>query len=124
MVGERKSQRDLVCILNQGVNHKDVAVGDPVVCQPGNGAMSSKQPSNPDSGGFEAIDPWKSEYLVVRRRNLPHLGVPGATYFVTFRCRSNLELIAQAQDMVIAAILECDQKSIDLDGAVVMPDHA
>ncbi len=60
--------------------------------------MSSKQPSSPDSGGFEAIDPWKSEYLVVRRCNLPHLGVPGATYFVTFRCRSNLELIAQAQD--------------------------
>ncbi len=25
---------------------------------------------------------------------------------------------------MIAAILECDQKSIDLDGAVVMPDHA
>ncbi len=86
--------------------------------------MSSKQPSNPDSGGFEAIDPWKSEYLVVRRRNLPLLGVPGATYFVTFRCRSGVELAAQARDVMIAAIVECDQKSIDLDAAVVMPDHA
>ena len=86
--------------------------------------MSSKQPSNPNSGGFEAIDPWKSEYLDVRRRNLPHLGVPGATYFVTFRCRSGVELAAQARDVMIAAIVECDQKSIDLDAAVVMSDHA
>ncbi len=86
--------------------------------------MSSKQASNPDSDGFEPIEPWKSEYLIVRRRNLPHLGVPGATYFVTFRCRSDVELAAQARDVVVAAILECDKKNIDLDAAVVMPDHA
>ncbi len=57
-------------------------------------------------------------------RNLPHLAVPGATYFVTFRCRSGVELAAQARDVVIEAIVECDQKTIDLDAAVVMPDHA
>jgi hypothetical protein len=28
--------------------------------------MDIKQPSNPDSLGFEAIDPWKSEYLAGR----------------------------------------------------------
>jgi hypothetical protein len=81
--------------------------------------MDSKQRSNPDSLGFEAIDPWKSEYLAVRRRNLLHLEVPGATYFVTFRCRPTSELPAQARHLVLAAILECDQKSIDLDAAVI-----
>jgi REP element-mobilizing transposase RayT len=85
--------------------------------------VDSKQRSNPDSLGFEAIDPWKSKHLAVRRRNLPHLEVPGATYFVTFRCRSISELPAQARHLVLAAILECDQKSIDLDAAVIMPGH-
>jgi REP-associated tyrosine transposase len=85
--------------------------------------MDSKQRSNPDSLGFEATDPWKSEHLAVRRRNLPHLEVPGATYFVTFRCCPASELPAQARHLALAAILECDQKSIDLDAAVIMPDH-
>ena len=85
--------------------------------------MRSKQPTTPESGRFEAVYPWQSEYLAVRRRNLPHLEVPRATYFVTFRCRS-ADLSAEARDLVIAPILECDQESIDLDAAVIMPDHA
>jgi REP element-mobilizing transposase RayT len=85
--------------------------------------MGSKQHSDAGSGGFEPIDPWKSEYLSIRRRNLPHLAVSGATYFVTFRTRSEVKLNPKARDLVIANILECDQKSIDLDAAVVMPDH-
>ena len=84
--------------------------------------MSSKPPSNPDMGGFEPIDPWKSQYLAVRRRNLPHLGVPGATYFITFR--SKTELSPAARYVVFATIRACNQTSIDLDAAVVMPDHA
>ena len=83
----------------------------------------SKQPSDPDSGGFEPINRWKSEYLPIRRRNLPHLAVSGATYFVTFRTRSEVKLNSRAGDLVIANIVEWDQKSIDLDAAVVMPDH-
>ena len=86
--------------------------------------MSNKQPPSPDSRGFEPIEPWKSEYLVVRRRNLPHLEVPGATYFVTFRCRSGVELAAQARDVVIWIVQECDQRTFDLAAAVIMPDHA
>ena len=58
-----------------------------------------------------------------RRRNLPHLEAPGATYFVTFRCRS-ADFSAETRDLVVAAILECDQERIDLDTAVIMPDHA
>jgi hypothetical protein len=94
------------------------------VCLPAwESPVDSKQRPDPDPFGFEAIDPWKSENLTVRRRSLPHLEVPGATYFVTFRCRSTSELPAQARHLVLAAILECDQKSIDLDAAVIMPDH-
>jgi putative transposase len=81
----------------------------------------NKQPATAGAGGFEPVDPWKSEYLSRRRRNLPHLAVPGATYFVTFRTRPEVELRARDRDLVIANILECDQKSIDLDAAVVMP---
>lgn len=86
--------------------------------------MRNKQSSTPESGRFEAVDPWQSEYLAVRRRNLPHLEAPGATYFVTFRCRSSADLSAQARDLVMATILDRDQASIDLDAAVIMPDHA
>jgi REP element-mobilizing transposase RayT len=84
--------------------------------------MNSKPASNPDTDGFEPIHPWKSQYLTVRRRNLPHLAVPGATYFITFRAKT--ELSPAACDVVIATIRSCNQKSIDLDAAVVMPDHA
>lgn len=59
---------------------------------------------------------------MVRRRNLPHLAVPGATYFITFR--AHVELPPAARDVVIASICACNQMSIDLEAAVVMPDHA
>ncbi len=85
--------------------------------------MSSKWPSDADSNEFEPIDHWTSVELAVSRRNLPHLEVPGATYFITFRCCSKIELPPEARDLVIAAIQACDRNSIDLDAAVVMPDH-
>jgi REP element-mobilizing transposase RayT len=83
--------------------------------------MSGKPPSNPDTGGYDPIGSWKSQHLTVRRRNLPHLGVPGATYFITFRSKSELSPVAR--DIVFATIRACNQTSIDLDAAVVMPDH-
>ncbi len=73
--------------------------------------------------GFQPVDPWKSEHLLITRRNLPHLEVSGATYFVTSRCCSNLELPPAARDLVIADLRARDGKSIDLDAAVVMPDQ-
>ena len=86
--------------------------------------MGRKESSDTDPQHFQEIDPWKSEDLVEKHRNLPHLEVPGATYFVTFRCCSKIELPPQACDLVLEAILACDRISIDLDAAVVMPDHA
>jgi REP element-mobilizing transposase RayT len=86
--------------------------------------MSRKESSDSDPRHFQEIDPWKSEDLVAKHRNLPHLEVPGATYFVTFRCCSKAGLPAKARDLVMKAIRGCDATSIDLDAAVVMPDHA
>jgi len=76
------------------------------------------------TAGFHAVNPWKSTELTVETRNLPHLQVPGATYFVTFHCRKGLQLPEKARDLVFSAIRHWDGKRIDLDAAVVMPDHA
>jgi len=86
--------------------------------------MARKESSDTDPQHFREIDPWKSEDLVAKHRNLPHLEVPGATYFVTFRCFSKTALPAEARDLVMEAIRACDRTIIELDAAVVMPDHA
>jgi len=91
------------------------------VVRMGQHTMNSKAARNFESAEFQPIDPWQSEYLSVRRRNLPHLAVPGATYFITFRAKT--ELSPAARDIVFAAIVGCNQTSVDLDAAVVMPDH-
>lgn len=73
--------------------------------------------------GFQAINPFLHPDSTLRRRNLPHLQAPRATYFVTFRCRKSLTLTPEARDVVMASIAGCDGPLIDLDAAVVMPDH-
>jgi adenine-specific DNA methylase/REP element-mobilizing transposase RayT len=73
---------------------------------------------------FEPVNPWKHPELGIQKRSLPHLQTPEATYFVSFRCREGLVLSDQAKDAVLSAILHWDTKRIDLDSAVVMPDHA
>jgi REP element-mobilizing transposase RayT len=73
--------------------------------------------------GFQAVDPWKSPGLSEKRRNLPHLQTPESTYFVTFRCRQNLFLSESAREIVMSAIRYWDGVRLDLDAAVVMPDH-
>ena len=57
------------------------------------------------------------------RRQLPHLQTPDSTYFVTFRCRPGLFLPKPARAIVMSAIRHCNGARIDLDAAVVMPDH-
>jgi REP element-mobilizing transposase RayT len=74
--------------------------------------------------GFQPVNPWKSAELIVQRRNLPHLQALEATYFVTFRCRKDILLPQAARQIVLSAIRYWDGKRIDLDGAVVMLDHA
>ena len=79
--------------------------------------------SETDTPGFQSVDPWKSKELTYTRRNLPHLQAPGATYFITFRCNRGIQLPDRTRDLIIAAIQACNGTSIDLDAAVVMPDH-
>ena len=73
---------------------------------------------------FEPVNPWLEPTATLSVRNLPHFEAAGATYFVTFRCRQGLTLPPQARDILMAAITGCAQSRIDLDAAVVMPDHA
>jgi REP element-mobilizing transposase RayT len=77
-----------------------------------------------ESRGFQSINPWKSDVLTYKRRNLPHLEVAHATYFVTFRSRSGLVLPAAAKDQVMWVIEGCNNNNLELQAAVVMPDHA
>ena len=86
--------------------------------------MARKESSDTDPQHFQEIDPWKSADLVAKHRNLPHLEVSGATYFVTVRCCSKTALPAKARDFVMEAIRARDRTIIELDAAVVMPDHA
>src|SRR5262249_17476443 len=74
--------------------------------------------------GFEPVDPWKSPELTEARRNLPHLWAPQSTYFVTFRCQPGLFMSEPAKEIVMSAILHWNAARLDLDAAVVMPEHA
>jgi REP element-mobilizing transposase RayT len=85
--------------------------------------MHQRNPSETDTPGFQSVDPWKSKELTYTRRNLPHLQAPGATYFVTVRCNRGIQLLDRTRDLIMAAIEACNGTSIDLDAAVVMPDH-
>lgn len=73
--------------------------------------------------GFQPVDPWKSGALRARWRNLPHLETPGATFFVTFRCRPRVVLTPDERELVLSSVRHWDRKRIELDAAVVMPDH-
>jgi len=70
---------------------------------------------------FREIDPWNHEDSDLKRRNLPHLKASGATYFVTFRAK--IRLPPETRDIVMAEIRDREGNSIELDAAVVMPDH-
>jgi len=60
---------------------------------------------------------------VKAKDNCPHLQTPQSTYFVTFRCRDGMSQPDEAKEIVMSAIRYWDEQRIDLDAAVVMPDH-
>src|SRR4051812_46789227 len=66
---------------------------------------------------------WCMEFTYGTRRHLPHLGRPGATYFVTFATVRRIELTLQARDIVMQTILHDHRVAYWLHCAVVMPDH-
>ena len=61
-------------------------------------------------------------YEVITRRNLPHIQVPGRTYFVTFRIRAGV-LPENARDFVLSAARFWHGRKMNLHIVVVMPDH-
>jgi adenine-specific DNA methylase/REP element-mobilizing transposase RayT len=78
----------------------------------------------PSGTGFQPVNPWNHPDLTAQFRNLPHLQVPEATYFVTFRCRKGLQLQPEDRSIVLQSFHYWNGKRIDLDAVVVMTDHA
>lgn len=73
----------------------------------------------------EAIETQKSTSIqseTITRRNLPHLQVPGSTYFVTFRLRAG-ELVPEERSIVLDACKFWHEKKMTLHCVVIMPDH-
>ncbi|MBI1190610.1 MAG: class I tRNA ligase family protein [Tepidisphaera sp.] len=77
--------------------------------------------------GFVPKDPYPvgspaPSSLEVQIRNLPHLTVDGATYFVTWRTQTK-SLNERARDAVLHALHHFDGTRCDVYAACVMPDH-
>jgi len=56
-------------------------------------------------------------------RNLPHVELPGATYFVTWRTVPGAKLSEEDRSVVLDALRHFDGERCHLYAAVVMPDH-
>ena len=72
---------------------------------------------------FTPCDPFKTEKGTYRKDNLPHIQVPGATYFITFRTHEFRALSPEARGIVLNALCHWDNQRWKLFSAVVMPDH-
>jgi len=72
---------------------------------------------------FEPCDPFQATEVNYRKDNLPHIQVPGATYFITFRTYDFRILSEKARTLVMDAIRYWDGVRWKLFSAVVMPDH-
>jgi valyl-tRNA synthetase len=61
--------------------------------------------------------------LIESLRNLPHVEIKGATYFVTWKSRDTLELRASEYQVVLEALRHFDGDRIHLHAACVMSNH-
>jgi len=88
---------------------------DKSVCSP-------ESADTPERGaGTPACDHTLNSTKFTRRR-LPHLQVPGKTYFVTFNSKRG-PLPEHALRLIVETIKHDEGKKYELDLAVVMPDH-
>jgi REP element-mobilizing transposase RayT len=78
----------------------------------------------PSGTGFEPRNPWSAQDVLASRRNLPHIQVHDATYFITFRCCEGVSLPESVREIVLSAMRFWHGRRIFLDAAIVMPDHA
>lgn len=74
--------------------------------------------------GFIPCDPFQATQPVYRKDNLPHIQIPGATYFITFRTANRRILSDPAKKIILDSICYWDDQRWKLFSAVVMPDHA
>ncbi|MBM4168938.1 MAG: hypothetical protein FJ215_07245 [Ignavibacteria bacterium] len=65
----------------------------------------------------------EGEWIVKKRRHLPHWQMRGATYFVTFRIGRGA-MTPDEQVLVLDHIRGGSEKYYKLHAAIVMPDHA
>ncbi|MDY7011763.1 MAG: leucine--tRNA ligase, partial [Planctomycetota bacterium] len=77
---------------------------------------------------FEGCDPYppgqpSTPDLMKSIRNLPHVIVPGATYFVTFRAK-NTTFAEKERDIIFNAMLHWHAARCVVYAAVVLEDHA
>ncbi len=72
---------------------------------------------------FTPCDPFQATKGIFRKDNLPHIQVPGATYFITFRTHDFRELSPYARTLALNAVRHWDNQRWKLFSAVVMPDH-
>ena len=75
------------------------------------------------SVGFEPCDPFQAVNVIYREDNLPHIQVPGATYFITFRTHKFRVLSEKARETVLKTVLYWNNQRWKVFSVVVMPDH-
>ncbi|MFN0011789.1 MAG: aminotransferase class I/II-fold pyridoxal phosphate-dependent enzyme [Phycisphaerales bacterium] len=79
--------------------------------------------------GFIGKDPYPpgthgpAASLIASRRLLPHLRLPGATYFVSWRCVEGVTLSVEERAMALRALTHFDGERARVYAACVMPDH-
>ena len=93
-------------------------------------AYSLSEPHNkpkpddlPIPDGFRSVMPLGSDWTTYRKRELPHLEHPDATYFVTFRTEDSWILPKPVRVITLSSGTHWNGTRIDLDVAVVMPEH-
>jgi len=91
--------------------------------------IESLRETNLQPIGFVAKDPYPDGIfgavadLIKSVRRLPHLQLPDATYFVTWRCKDELQLSPDEQSLVLKSLLHFDGDRCRVYAASVMPDH-
>lgn len=85
--------------------------------------------TNPEPIGFVGRDPYpESTYgpvadLVMHRRNLPHIELASATYFVSWKCQEGMWLSADERRMVLDSLVHFDGDRARVYAACVMSNH-
>ncbi|MCC6970388.1 MAG: class I tRNA ligase family protein [Phycisphaerales bacterium] len=78
--------------------------------------------------GFIGMDPYppgqaSPSSMITTRQFLPHVELPGATYFVTWRVADGSHLADGERDIVLSSLLHHDSSRVDLCAACVMSNH-